>query len=966
MGSTAASLHFFSARRSAGDLVLPAHARRIDELPSSYDGERDRGDLLIVDVGSPGDVDPARLEMIAGYAARRRVLARGGVGLALVGDLSVLSSPEQVVWLQADGAWPSWPTLSYAEAAIHALQERIAQRRQWQEELRRYRRLCCDLHIGAFRTSLDGSTFVWADPETAHILGYPTEAALQASGTQPRAFYADSARYDDFVSKVLGPPARPACVTVDLVRADGRRSHVRIVGILSISETGRDEILGFVHDLSNLVDEQDQIARQRLADLLDDLGYAYFATAMDGAPLVTSKKDIELLDFPPEQVVKTESRERWWASTEARRKWLAKLFDVGKLTEYPVLLNTYQNKHRWVDTDCRVMKNSLGEVTGVEGIYRDATASRFAKRMSYALSTVGASDEGVRETAQTICEWAASLFDAPACALVLRDETHHRVFPEYVWLQSGPWSSQRVPTAALILDERTVPWLNVLPDRDVHCEPPAVVRAEVLPLFGPHADLMHSMAVIPLSAGKTEYGPAEQKEPVWGYLWIPITRPLTFSEERFDGEFEAFAQLCSRQINLAAGRDAFDLVHKLMIERASTAGLKDLDTSLGLAREALQARVAMEGCSIFRTGIEERRTTLQLVSTSGLVGPEEGATYELGAGLSGKTALLGMSRLSFDKTNEPDYLGRHKERTFHEGQTWMGIPMVDRKGQTIGLIRCVNRLIGSGQSSVTGFSALDRRVVEEFAHACALLTELSLLQEERSRTLARITHEIRTPTVGIRNNVRYLKKYLEDPQPSERKISAKLADLELDGQILLNLLAQVDLVRGRAGNQSSEPRAQTNVRNIFQKTFFQLIPELNARNINHDSITIDLQRLPQLWLPRAAVGQIAFNLFTNAIKYSHTDPARFRLAIHAEEMPHAFSIHFRDWGIGIEEVYREQIFEDEFRTPTARRHDARGLGLGLKISRKLAQEFGGSLTLEATHDPTDFVLVLPRTQPPRL
>jgi signal transduction histidine kinase len=83
-------------------------------------------------------------------------------------------------------------------------------------------------------------------------------------------------------------------------------------------------------------------------------------------------------------------------------------------------------------------------------------------------------------------------------------------------------------------------------------------------------------------------------------------------------------------------------------------------------------------------------------------------------------------------------------------------------------------------------------------------------------------------------------------------------------------------------------------------------------------------------------------------------------------MPHAFSIHFRDWGIGIEEVYREQIFEDEFRTPTARRHDARGLGLGLKISRKLAQEFGGSLTLEATHDPTDFVLVLPRTQPPRL
>jgi signal transduction histidine kinase/PAS domain-containing protein len=961
MGTADPSLLYFSARASAGDVALPAGVRRVDELPGCHEGAHGRNDVLIIDVGAPGDVDAARLAKIKGYAASRSGVnaARPGVGLALLGDVSLLDAPEHVVWLRPDGVWPSWPSRSYAEKAVGALRERVAQRVQAREDIQPYRRLCRELKIGAYCTRLDGSGFVWADREVASILGYDSVSDLHAAGRSPLDCYADARQRTDFVRRLEGPPRRPGSVAVDLIRADGRRARVRIVAIL-IEEAGQEVILGFLHDFSDLVDEHEQIARQRLADLLDQLGYAYFAMDLDGRTLATSRRDAELLDCPPEQV-RTEPRQRWWGSDEERQSWLAKLLADGKATEYPMLLRTYEDRHRWVDSDCRVMKNGSGDPVGVEGIYRDATASRFADRMSRALSMVGASDEGVSPTAQTICEWAASLFDAPACALMLRDDTHGRVFPTYVWLASGPWSGRGAAGRGLIFDERAGGWLAELPGRDVHCEPAERVRQDVTPLFGEHAAAMGSLGVISLRTGSSARDLGDPKAPVRGYLWIPITRSLAFSEDRFDGEFLGFSQLCSRQLTLASGRDAFDLVHKLLIERSSTAGVSELDKSLGLAREALQARVPMEGCSIFRTGIEERRTTLQLVSTSGLVGAEVGVTYELGDGLSGQTALRRQPRISFDKTNEPGYLGRHVEKTGHTGQTWMGVPMVDRKGQTIGLIRCVNRLIGAGEPSVTGFSVLDCRVVEEFAHACALLTELSLLQEERSRALARITHEIRTPTVGIRNNVRFLSLYYRDPQQPEHKIKAKLADLELDALILVNLLGQVDMVRGRAGNHGREPRAQTNVAAIIQKTFHQLVPELNARKISQDGVDIELYRMAPLWLPQAAVAQIVFNLFTNAIKYSHADPQRFRLEIRAEETPHAFRVHFRDWGIGVEDVYRERIFQDEFRTPTAQRHDARGLGLGLKISRKLAGGFGGHLLLESTHNPTDFVLVLPRT-----
>ena len=939
------------------DVPLPEGARLLDELPFLRDSGQERTDLLIIDVGSPGNVESARLQMIEEYAVGRRGATRPGLSLALLGDVSLLASPEHVVWLRADGVWPSWPSLSYAEAAIRALRERGAQRNQWQEEIRRYQLLCNKLKIGAFCTTHDGSAFVWADQEAARILGYETVAELLASGRSPREFFVHAARHDAFVEKLDN---KPASISVDFVRADRSKANVRIIGISSESETKQKTISGFLHDFTDLVDDEE---RQRLARLLDQLGFAYFAATIEGRPTFTSQKDSELLEWPAELGPNTELRERWWVNPQERSRWLAQLLAEGKVTDYPVLLRTYRERSFWVDADCRVIKNNVGEAVGVEGIYRDATARRFAKKMSEALSSVGASDEGVSDTAETICKWAASLFDAPACAMVFCDMDQRRVFPAHVWLASGPWSGpQGASGAGLILDE-TIAWLEELPDLGVHSEERDRVLNDVRPLFDAHAESMHSMAVIPLCTGTSAPEFADPNAPVDGYLWIPITRPLTFSEERFDSEFSAFMRLCSRQIYLAASRDASELVHKLIIERSSTAGIKELDTALGRALEALQARVPMEGCSIFRTGIEDRRTTLQLVSTSGLIGPEKSVTYELGTGLSGHVALGKLPRISFDRTNEPEYSGTHVERTAHQGQTWMGIPMLDQDGHTIGLIRCVNRLIGARELSVTGFSALDRRVVQEFARACALLIELSLLQEERRRTLARITHEIRTPTIGIRNNVNYLASHMNDGRASKSKITAKLADLELDAQILLNLLSQVDMVQGRTGNPRSETRVQTNVASIFQKTLFQLTPELNARNISHDSVDIVLHTMPDLWLPKAAVAQIVFNLFTNALKYSHPDPKRFRINIRAEATPHAFRIHFQDSGIGIDEAYRERIFEEEFRTPAARGHDARGLGLGLTISRKLAQGFGGKLTLESTSNPTDFVLVLPNTPP---
>ena len=58
-------------------------------------------------------------------------------------------------------------------------------------------------------------------------------------------------------------------------------------------------------------------------------------------------------------------------------------------------------------------------------------------------------------------------------------------------------------------------------------------------------------------------------------------------------------------------------------------------------------------------------------------------------------------------------------------------------------------------------------------------------------------------------------------------------------------------------------------------------------------------------------------------------------------------IEVGDSGIGIPEAEQERIFEEFYRVEGAERH-ARGLGVGLAISRRMARTLGGDLTVSSS------------------
>jgi signal transduction histidine kinase len=109
----------------------------------------------------------------------------------------------------------------------------------------------------------------------------------------------------------------------------------------------------------------------------------------------------------------------------------------------------------------------------------------------------------------------------------------------------------------------------------------------------------------------------------------------------------------------------------------------------------------------------------------------------------------------------------------------------------------------------------------------------------------------------------------------------------------------------------------------------------------------------------ARIAQILDNLLGNALKYSAADaPIEVSLHVQGAEA----QVRITDHGVGIPADERHLLFTPFYRTSTTR--NTRGTGLGLHISKRLAESHGGRLWLEASSsDGSVFALALPLPVP---
>jgi two-component system phosphate regulon sensor histidine kinase PhoR len=99
------------------------------------------------------------------------------------------------------------------------------------------------------------------------------------------------------------------------------------------------------------------------------------------------------------------------------------------------------------------------------------------------------------------------------------------------------------------------------------------------------------------------------------------------------------------------------------------------------------------------------------------------------------------------------------------------------------------------------------------------------------------------------------------------------------------------------------------------------------------------------------------NLLDNAIKYSSGKP---HLNIETLSEQGNLVIKISDKGIGIDEKYRDKVFDKFFRVPTGDVHNVKGFGLGLAYTKKIIELHGGKIELQSEKGKgTTFIITLP-------
>ena len=235
----------------------------------------------------------------------------------------------------------------------------------------------------------------------------------------------------------------------------------------------------------------------------------------------------------------------------------------------------------------------------------------------------------------------------------------------------------------------------------------------------------------------------------------------------------------------------------------------------------------------------------------------------------------------------------------------------------------------------------NRGVVALYAELDDRADHLRRADELKSRFLSNMSHEFRTPLNSILALSRLLLARadgeLTDEQEKQVQFIRRAAESLTE---LVNDL--LDLAKVAAGKIVVTP-AEFSAAGLFATLRGMLRPLLVA-----DAVALTFDEpidIPLLTTDEAKLSQILRNFISNAIKFTEKGEVRVWATYDRDSDAVTFSV--RDTGIGIAEADHEIIFQEfgQIANPMQRR--IKGTGLGLPLSKQLAELLGGGVGLES-------------------
>ncbi len=257
------------------------------------------------------------------------------------------------------------------------------------------------------------------------------------------------------------------------------------------------------------------------------------------------------------------------------------------------------------------------------------------------------------------------------------------------------------------------------------------------------------------------------------------------------------------------------------------------------------------------------------------------------------------------------------------------------------LSEAFNHMLDNLQSAQEKLRQANRQLDAKIAELSERNIELYKANKLKSEFLANMSHEFRTPLNAILGFAQVLR---EKPGLLRRDKGQRYAEnIISSGNSLLAMINDLlDLAKVQAGRMELhiEPVSVPQLCDALVSAF-----SLLARKKRIKIKTQVASDVPVIVTDGGKVQQVLYNFLSNAVKFT---PARGQIEIYAAMLDAGtLRIAVTDTGCGIAEADREAIFEKFRQVDGSLTRETPGSGLGLTISKELAQMLAGSIGMES-------------------
>ncbi len=295
--------------------------------------------------------------------------------------------------------------------------------------------------------------------------------------------------------------------------------------------------------------------------------------------------------------------------------------------------------------------------------------------------------------------------------------------------------------------------------------------------------------------------------------------------------------------------------------------------------------------------------------------------------------------------------------------SYLAVPVISRSGSVLGGL-----FFGHEDAAV--FTLRDEKIILGIAAQAASAMDVARLYqaEQQARAsaeqanqskdlfLAALSHELRTPLTPVLAILSSLREDPAVPQALAEDLETIRRNVELEARLIDDLLDLTRITRGKLELHCE----RVPLHRMIEDAISACRPDLETKNL--ELVRDFAEERITILADSARVTQILWNLLKNAIKFTpNGGTVTVRAQLHRAETDGSVTIEIEDTGIGIAPAQIDRVFDAFEQGDRQITRQFGGIGLGLAISKAIAESHHGSLTAtsEGPGRGSTFKLTLP-------